>query len=80
MSKKEIPESGKCKELYQMLMFLFPSFKNQISYYGPLDRKTLRFQTYQGNNYIFEFDNDKSWSLQTERKYFNSSHPKQGLL
>lgn len=68
----KIPDSGKCRELYSSLLLKCPQFIDKIEYYGPVDRKTLRFKLYSGECYIFEFSDTNSWSLETEHHYFNS--------
>lgn len=72
MSCKPIPDSGKCKELYATFCFLFPQMVDEIKYYGPYDRRSLRLTAYNGINYIFEYIGSNDWGLQTERRYTHS--------
>lgn len=67
-----------CGGLYQTFVMMFPNLKDQVSYFGPNDCCSIRIETYSKHNLIFEYINDKEWSLSTEKSYFNS-HSKQPL-
>ena len=76
MSGKRTATMVSCGGLYHTFVMMFPNLENQVSYYGPNDYCSIRIETFSKHNLIFEYINDKEWSLSTEQSYYGS-HSKQ---
>lgn len=57
------------KEVYKALERHLPSFFSQTSIYFPNGKNSIRIRLKDGNEFVFSFNNDDIWKLETRDQH-----------
>lgn len=60
---------SRTKQLYGIFQEMFPSIAEKIRIYGPFDKDSLKVETTDKKFYVFNYNNDRDWGLQTYKNY-----------
>ena len=73
----DIVQSSRLKEQLKIFEGLFPVIYRKIKIYGPFDKRSIKIETTDRHNYIFTYNGENDWGLQTYKNYIESRRSEQ---